>query len=411
MVGLERSVLPLIGEEDFGLALERGGPLLHRRLRRCQGAHQPRRRRARRAGRAQAAAGRRLARRAAGAAADRARAELGLDRRRQPLARRQPGPRLVDDGRDEDRPRRAASGAGSRSGSTRRPATAASPRPPSLSGWLAASFAPRTVVWVGAALIALHGPARSRARSCATPARTSRSSSATTAHGRRARRACAARSRTPPTATRRCAPARRPASSTTSTTRSPGASCRSSSPPTARALREIGARRRHLPGRLGRRPDRDRTGSDHIGRKPLIVAGMLVQAARSALLAAGGGAFAPALAAAVLLGAGTALVYPTLIAAVSDAGQPRDAPASSASTASGATWATCRRADRRDRRRRHLGRGGDRDRRRAHRRQRPVRRRDLLAAAAARSDSPPSPEMSKLKTIHAIARRPDGSRG
>lgn len=41
-----------------------------------------------------------------------------------------------------------------------------------------------------------------------------------------------------------------------------------------------------------------------------------------ALLVAGGGAFAPALLAAILLGGGTALVYPTLIAAVSDAVQP-----------------------------------------------------------------------------------------
>jgi MFS family permease len=68
--------------------------------------------------------------------------------------------------------------------------------------------------------------------------------------------------------------------------------------------------------------------SDHTGRKPLIVAGMFVQAAALALLLVGGGAFAPALLAAVLLGAGTALVYPTLIAAVSDAVQPVDrAPA------------------------------------------------------------------------------------
>jgi MFS family permease len=68
--------------------------------------------------------------------------------------------------------------------------------------------------------------------------------------------------------------------------------------------------------------------SDHTGRKPLIVLGMLVQAAGLGVLVAGGGAFEPALAAAVLLGAGTALVYPTLIAAVADAVQPRDrAPA------------------------------------------------------------------------------------
>jgi MFS family permease len=62
--------------------------------------------------------------------------------------------------------------------------------------------------------------------------------------------------------------------------------------------------------------------SDHTGRKPLIVLGMLVQAGALALLVAGGGAFAPALGAAILLGAGTALVYPTLIAAVSDVSQP-----------------------------------------------------------------------------------------
>src|SRR5207302_786115 len=64
--------------------------------------------------------------------------------------------------------------------------------------------------------------------------------------------------------------------------------------------------------------------SDHIGRKPLIVAGMLVQAGALGLLVVGGGSFAPSLVAAVLLGIGTALVYPTLIAAVSDAIQPRD---------------------------------------------------------------------------------------
>ena len=64
--------------------------------------------------------------------------------------------------------------------------------------------------------------------------------------------------------------------------------------------------------------------SDHTGRKPLIVLGMLVQAGALALLVAGGGAFPPALAAAVLLGVGTALVYPTLIAAVSDVAQPAE---------------------------------------------------------------------------------------
>jgi MFS family permease len=64
--------------------------------------------------------------------------------------------------------------------------------------------------------------------------------------------------------------------------------------------------------------------SDRAGRKPLIASGMLVQACALALLVAGGGAFGPALAAAALLGLGTALVYPTLIAAVSDVVEPRD---------------------------------------------------------------------------------------
>jgi MFS family permease len=64
--------------------------------------------------------------------------------------------------------------------------------------------------------------------------------------------------------------------------------------------------------------------SDRTGRKPLITSGMLVQAAALALLVAGGGEFVPALGAAVLLGVGTALVYPTLIAAVSDVALPVD---------------------------------------------------------------------------------------
>ena len=64
--------------------------------------------------------------------------------------------------------------------------------------------------------------------------------------------------------------------------------------------------------------------SDYTGRKPLIASGMLVQAGALAILVAGNGAFLPSLVAAFLLGVGTAMVYPTLIAAVSDACQPRD---------------------------------------------------------------------------------------
>jgi MFS family permease len=62
--------------------------------------------------------------------------------------------------------------------------------------------------------------------------------------------------------------------------------------------------------------------SDSVGRKPLIVAGMLVQAGALVLLAASGGEVGPAAVAAVALGVGTALVYPTLIAAISDAVTP-----------------------------------------------------------------------------------------
>jgi MFS family permease len=62
--------------------------------------------------------------------------------------------------------------------------------------------------------------------------------------------------------------------------------------------------------------------SDRVGRKPLIVAGMLLQSAALGLLAASGGRIVLAAAAAVVLGAGTALVYPTLIAAISDAVSP-----------------------------------------------------------------------------------------
>jgi MFS family permease len=61
--------------------------------------------------------------------------------------------------------------------------------------------------------------------------------------------------------------------------------------------------------------------SDRTGRKPLIVAGMLVQAAALALFAVGSGRSAWA-AAAVLLGIGTALVYPTLLAAIGDVAHP-----------------------------------------------------------------------------------------
>jgi MFS family permease len=58
--------------------------------------------------------------------------------------------------------------------------------------------------------------------------------------------------------------------------------------------------------------------SDSVGRKLPIVGGMFLQAVALGLLAVSGGAVATATVAAALLGVGTALVYPTLIAAISD---------------------------------------------------------------------------------------------
>jgi MFS family permease len=61
--------------------------------------------------------------------------------------------------------------------------------------------------------------------------------------------------------------------------------------------------------------------SDHVGRKPLIVSGMVLQGAALVLMAATTG-FAPWSVGAVLVGIGTALVYPTLLAAVGDVAHP-----------------------------------------------------------------------------------------
>jgi MFS family permease len=62
--------------------------------------------------------------------------------------------------------------------------------------------------------------------------------------------------------------------------------------------------------------------SDQVGRKLPIVAGMLLQALALAVLALSDGGLALAAVSAIALGAGTALVYPTLIAAISDAVSP-----------------------------------------------------------------------------------------
>lgn len=62
--------------------------------------------------------------------------------------------------------------------------------------------------------------------------------------------------------------------------------------------------------------------SDRVGRKRLIVAGMWTQAAGIVLVALGA-SFALFAVGAVLLGLGTAMVYPTLLAAIGDVAHPR----------------------------------------------------------------------------------------
>ena len=61
--------------------------------------------------------------------------------------------------------------------------------------------------------------------------------------------------------------------------------------------------------------------SDRIGRKGLIVGGMWIQAAAIGVIAAAS-SFTPWAIAAVLLGVGTAMVYPTLLAAIGDVAHP-----------------------------------------------------------------------------------------
>jgi MFS family permease len=62
--------------------------------------------------------------------------------------------------------------------------------------------------------------------------------------------------------------------------------------------------------------------SDYLGRKPLILAGMVLQSTGMWVLATAGGAITPWIAGVSILGLGAAAVYPTLIAAVGDRAHP-----------------------------------------------------------------------------------------
>ena len=326
MVGLERSVLPLVGEQDFGLTLERGDPRLRRRLRRRQGARPTSPPAAGRAGRAQAPARARLAARAAGAAPDRPRPLLVVHRRREPAARRQPGARLVDDRRDEDRPGRAAaarSGARAERGGRlprrrrrRLRHRRARRRPRAADGRLGRGGADRV----------------------ARPARQSRFAVRDTA-AHVALRAARARTRqprtTPPGAFRtrhaRPGPARlQPGRPRQQPQRRARVGSRPALPAANGAsVREIGVVAAVYPLVWGAGQLADRLAlRPHRPQAPDRRAGCSSRRARSGCSSPAAARSLPSLAAAALLGAGTAMVYPTLIAAVSDAVQPRDrAPA------------------------------------------------------------------------------------
>ena len=297
------------------------------------------------------------------------RAELGLDRRRQRPARRQPGPGLVDDRGDEDRPRRPeAPRPRARAQRGRRLRRRRARR-------RAQRLARRRVRRPRRARRRRRGRSRSIALaalaccSSATPPRTSRSSRPPPPRRRRPPAAAARGVRaTRPTACRRCAPARRPASSTTSTTRlawglvplflaAHGAGVaddrarRRRSIPASGASAQIATghwsdtrraqaadRRRHArPGRRARRCSRSAT-------------------ARVAVAAVGRGRCSAL---------GTALVYPTLIAAISDAVSPvARAPVVGVYRFWRDMGYVARRPDRRRRRRRARLRRRDRARRR-----------------------------------------------
>ena len=114
----------------------------------------------------------------------------------------------------------------------------------------------------------------------------------------------------------------RPGWSTTSTTASPGACSRSSSPTPGSSIGRIGVLAALYPAVWGLGQLVTGGLSDRIGRKPLIVGGMLTQAVAIAWIAATTGFAAVGARRRSLLGAGTAMVYPTLLAAIGDVAHP-----------------------------------------------------------------------------------------
>ena len=105
MVGMERSILPAIAEQDFHLVARYGGVVVHRRIRRDQGAHELRRGPAGRPSRAEAGARRGLGHRDTGAIYLDVGAELELDSRGERAVGHQSGLHVVNHRDHEDRSR------------------------------------------------------------------------------------------------------------------------------------------------------------------------------------------------------------------------------------------------------------------------------------------------------------------
>ena len=184
-----------------------------------------------------------------------------------------------------------------------------------LTGWIAANYGLRPEPFLlGAAHIALGlGLSTLFVRETRSPrARRPRAIPRSRPGSTSARSSPAPRS---PTAT--CLPSTRPAWSTTSTTAWPGACSPVLFAADGLSVGEIGVLAALYPAVWGAGQLVTGALSDRSGRKPLIVTGMLTQAAALALFATGSGP-APWALAAVALGAGTAMVYPTLLAAIGD---------------------------------------------------------------------------------------------
>ena len=258
-----------------------------------------------------------------GAAAADVGADVGVGDLRQRPARRQPGPHLVDHDHHEDRsrrPRQTGPRDGLQRGRRLRRRRRSPPSPPGSSPTATGCAPSRST----SASRSPRSASASRRCSCARPTATPSTkprptppppttSTASSPPGRS--------SRSPRSRRRPCRRHRRPDSSTTSTTDSPGACSRCTSPtpdcrwphrhPRRASTRWCGASDSSSPA----------VSSDRIGRKPLIAGGMLIQAVALGLFAATEG-FGIWAAAAVLIGVGTAMVYPTLLAAIGDVAHP-----------------------------------------------------------------------------------------